>query len=39
MQKMFAKGLYNEKEGASNVRKFDKLPEFDQENVQVFFDI
>jgi len=39
MQKMFAGGLYNEKDSASNVRKFDKLPEFDEENAQVFFDI
>ena len=36
---MFAKGLYNEKDGPSNVRKFDQLPEFDEENAQVFFDI
>ena len=40
MQKMFAKGLYDEKEGPANfVKKFDKLPEFDPENAQVFFDI
>ena len=37
---MFAKGLYDEKEGPANVvKKFDKLPEFDPENAQVFFDI
>ncbi len=39
MQKFFKEGVYQEKEGAKVEQNFDKLPAFDQENVQTFFDI
>ena len=39
MQKFFKEGVYQEKEGAKVEQSFDKLPVFDPENVQTFFDI
>jgi cyclophilin family peptidyl-prolyl cis-trans isomerase len=38
MAKFFAEGIYTEKEVAKTKKVHDKLPEFDQENVQTFFD-
>ena len=31
--------MYNDQKDVVHAKKFDKLPEFDPENVQVFFDI
>mmetsp|Transcript_1959 Transcript_1959/g.2892 ORF Transcript_1959/g.2892 Transcript_1959/m.2892 type:complete len:387 (+) Transcript_1959:380-1540(+) len=39
MKKMFSQGLYNEKAAASKRVVHDKLPQFDAENVQTFFDM
>lgn len=39
MQKFFAQGVYNEKDGAKDIKVFDKLPDYYQENAQVFFEI
>ena len=39
MAKFFSEGVYNEKVVPKQMKNFDKLPEFDSENVQTFFDI
>lgn len=39
MQKMFAEGMYNEKEDVKPTKTFDKLPEFSVDRVQTYFDI
>mmetsp|Transcript_3679 Transcript_3679/g.6260 ORF Transcript_3679/g.6260 Transcript_3679/m.6260 type:complete len:244 (-) Transcript_3679:103-834(-) len=39
MKKFFAQGIYNEKETAKQKTVFPKLPEFDPENAQTYFDI
>lgn len=38
MQKFLAQGVYDEKE-TMVLKVFDKLPLFEQENAQVFFEI
>ena len=39
MKKFFSEGVYSEKEAVKNVKTFDKLPAFDIENVQTYFDV
>jgi len=39
MQKFFSEGVYNEKDLAPVSQSFDKLPQFEFENSQTFFDI
>lgn len=39
MKALFSQGLYNEKEAPKATKNFDKLPEYDPENVQTFMDI
>lgn len=39
MKKFFAQGVYTEKETPKAVKNHDKLPTFDAENVQTFFDV
>ena len=39
MKKFFSEGVYNEKEIPKGVKELRKLPEFDQENAQTYFDI
>lgn len=39
MKALFSQGLYNEKEVPKATKNFDKLPEYDPENVQTFMDI
>ena len=39
MKKFFAEGVYSEKEAPKPTRNYDKLPAFDSENVQTFFDV
>ena len=39
MAKFFAQGVYNEKESKKVAQKHAKLPEFNQENAQTYFDI
>lgn len=39
MQKFFSEGIYQEKDGAKIAKNHDKLPKFDFENAQTFFDI
>lgn len=39
MKKFFAEGVYGEKESVKNVKTFEKLPAFDLENVQTYFDV
>ena len=39
MQNMFKQGMYNDQKDVVHAKKFDKLPEFNPENAQVFFDI
>lgn len=39
MAKFLSEGVYNEKEVVKAKKNFDKLPAFDQENAQTFFDI
>lgn len=39
MQKFFSQGVYQEKEAAKIEKVFDKLPTFNLENPQTFFDI
>lgn len=39
MQKFFSEGVYSEKSAPVPKKTFDKLPAFDQENDQVFFDM
>ncbi len=39
MQKFFSQGVYNEKSGAKISSEKTKLPKFNSENPQVFFDI
>lgn len=39
MAAMFKQGIYNEKEKVNSLKVHDKLPAFDAENSQVFFDI
>jgi len=38
MKKFFEQGVYNEKEQPKVKNEFTKLPAFDAENAQVFFD-
>ena len=38
-RQLFSQGLYNEKSAPSKPKKVDGLPEFKQENPQVFFDL
>lgn len=39
MAKFFSEGVYNEKTAPKFEKNLDKLPDFDPENVQTFFDI
>jgi len=39
MAKFFSEGVYNEKVVPKSMKNFDRLPKFDLENVQTFFDI
>ena len=39
MAQFFAQGIYTEKKNVVAKKVFDKLPEFDPENAQTFFDI
>ena len=39
MKKFFAEGVYSEKEIPKSVKNFEKLPAFDSENVQTYFDV
>ena len=39
MKKFFAEGVYQEKELPKSVKNFEKLPAFDSENVQTYFDV
>jgi len=39
LKKFFSEGVYNEKEDVKLTRNHDKLPDFSQERVQVYFDI
>ena len=39
MQKFFQEGVYQEKESGKIEKVFDKLPAFDPDNIQTFFEI
>lgn len=39
MKKFFAEGVYNEKEVKVSPTVHQKLPDFDPENVQTYFDV
>ena len=39
MKKMFSQGLYTDKADLQKRSVFDKLPAFDPDNVQTYFDI
>jgi peptidyl-prolyl isomerase G (cyclophilin G) len=39
MAKFFSEGVYNEKVVPKGMKNFERLPDFDPENVQTFFDI